>query len=132
MTLGENLRFLRKRKNLTQKELAELSGVSCNSIINYENGRRTDPPVSILMKIANALEVTLDDILPGKGGKTMSENIRTRFHNLLHALRKHAKKAGFAVKCKTRYMEDGGYKFEIILTPINQGASMESADSRRI
>lgn len=63
MTLGENLRFLRKRKNLTQKELAELSGVSCNSIINYENGRRTDPPISQVLKIANALEVDLDDIL---------------------------------------------------------------------
>lgn len=60
MALAENLKFLRKHKNLTQKELSDLSGVSCNSIINYENSRRTSPPISILMKLANALQVDIN------------------------------------------------------------------------
>lgn len=62
MALAENLRYLRKRKNLTQKELSELSGVSCNSIINYENSRRTSPPISVMKKLAIALGVGVDEL----------------------------------------------------------------------
>ena len=60
MALAENLKLLRKRKGLTQKDLSDLSGVSCNSIINYENSRRTSPPISILQKLARALDVSVD------------------------------------------------------------------------
>lgn len=62
MALAENLKYLRKRKNLTQKELSDLSGVSCNSIINYENSRRTSPPISVLKKLAIALGVGVDEL----------------------------------------------------------------------
>lgn len=66
MALAENLKMLRKRKNLTQKELSDLSGVSCNSIINYENNRRTSPPVSVLQKLARALGVGIDELTAEK------------------------------------------------------------------
>ena len=59
MAFAENLRTLRKYRNMTQKELADASGVSCSSIINYENGRRVSPPISILNKLASALRVNL-------------------------------------------------------------------------
>ena len=62
MALAENLKYLRKRKNLTQKELSDISGVSCNSIINYENSRRTSPPISVLKKLAIALDVGVDEL----------------------------------------------------------------------
>ena len=60
MALAENLKMLRKRRGLTQKELSDISGVSCNSIINYENSRRTSPPISVLQKLAFALDVSVD------------------------------------------------------------------------
>lgn len=63
MCLAENLRRLRKGKSLTQTELAELTGVSCNSIINYENGRRTDPPLSVLRNLAAGLGVSIDRLV---------------------------------------------------------------------
>ena len=66
MALAENLRLLRKRKNLTQKELSDISGVSCNSIINYENSRRTRPPISVLHKLARALGVSIDALTAEK------------------------------------------------------------------
>lgn len=66
MALAENLKFFRKHKNLTQKELSDLSGVSCNSIINYENSRRTSPPVSVLQKLARALGVGIDELTAEK------------------------------------------------------------------
>lgn len=64
--MAENLRCLRKSKNLTQKELSNLSGVSCNSITNYETDRRTDPPVSVTIKLADALGVSIDQLARGQ------------------------------------------------------------------
>ena len=60
MSFAENLKNLRKRKGMTQKELANASGVSCSSIINYENGRRTNPPISVLLKLASVLDSSVD------------------------------------------------------------------------
>lgn len=80
MTFAEKLKALRKRKSMTQKELADLSGISCSSIINYENGRRTDPPMSVLFGLANALGVSADafrtnpQAIAETEGKDMEEN----------------------------------------------------------
>ena len=38
MKFGEKLRLARKRKKLTQDELAKLVGVSKRTIVNYESG----------------------------------------------------------------------------------------------
>jgi len=40
MTVGENIRFLRKERNLTQLALAEQTGIPARTIINYENSSR--------------------------------------------------------------------------------------------
>lgn len=58
MSIGENIKIYRKKRGLTQEQLAKLSGLSKNAIYNYENNKRT-PSVDIANKIANALEVSL-------------------------------------------------------------------------
>lgn len=40
MNIAEQIKDLRLSKGITQKELAEQTGISLQSIINYENGRR--------------------------------------------------------------------------------------------
>lgn len=62
MSLGNNLKKTRINKNLTQKELAEKSGITRESIGNYERGDRI-PPADILEKIATALGVSLQSLL---------------------------------------------------------------------
>lgn len=62
--IGENIKRYRLEKSLTQKELAEKSGITRESIGNYERGDRT-PPADILNKIALALDVTTDDLITG-------------------------------------------------------------------
>lgn len=39
MTFGEKLHSLRKAKRMTQEELAKLSGIHKNTIVNYEAGK---------------------------------------------------------------------------------------------
>jgi transcriptional regulator with XRE-family HTH domain len=57
----EALRRLRKRKGLTQQELAKHAGVSQYTITEIETGRR-DPRPSTLRKLADALGVEVADI----------------------------------------------------------------------
>ena len=58
----ENLREARKEAGLTQKRLAELLGISQQSYSDYENNR-TFPDESTLIKLANALNVSVDYLL---------------------------------------------------------------------
>ena len=51
--------YLRKRAKLTQKELANALGVSLQSIVFWETGRRSPSPES-LQKIADYFEVDLE------------------------------------------------------------------------
>lgn len=54
--LGENLRAAREKRELTQEQLSERSGVQAGEISRIETGKR-DPQVSTLLKLAKGLEV---------------------------------------------------------------------------
>lgn len=53
---GKKLRKYRRASGLTQKALADKSGVSLMSIRRYESGERF-PPINILIKLCDALGV---------------------------------------------------------------------------
>ena len=59
---GARLKELRKRNNLTQKELAEQIGIKQNSYSDWENGK-TEPSFENLIKLADLFEVSLDCLL---------------------------------------------------------------------
>ena len=56
------LREIRKQKGISQGRLSELSHVDRVSISRYETGRKK-PGVDNLKRLANALEVTTDELL---------------------------------------------------------------------
>jgi transcriptional regulator with XRE-family HTH domain len=60
--LGKNIAFLRKKKNLTQYELADKLGFSRGKLANYEQGTR-EPDYETLKKIAGFFEVSTDYLL---------------------------------------------------------------------
>lgn len=57
--ITENIKYYRKRKGLTQKELAKLSDITQSALAKYENGKLT-PHKKSLLSIANALEIPLE------------------------------------------------------------------------
>lgn len=59
---NEILKKLRKSKNITQKQLAEMIGASERGIQNYELGLRF-PTCEILVLIADYFEVSTDYLL---------------------------------------------------------------------
>lgn len=62
IALGENLRSLRNRENITQEQLAEALEVSPQAVSRWEN-EATFPDISLLPIIANYFNVTTDYIL---------------------------------------------------------------------
>ena len=63
MPTGAKIKEIRKQKGLTQKQLGDLCGMADSAIRRYENGN-ANPKIETLKKIASALEVSLDSLLP--------------------------------------------------------------------
>jgi transcriptional regulator with XRE-family HTH domain len=57
-SLGERLRQLRSERNISQRDLAQLSGLSPNSISLIERDE-TSPSVATLQSLANALNIRM-------------------------------------------------------------------------
>lgn len=55
------IKEIRTEKGLTQKELSELSGVSSSYIGDLERNEK-EPTISILCRIAKALEVDIKEL----------------------------------------------------------------------
>lgn len=62
VTVGENIKRLRKERGLTQKNLGELCGIAEPNIRKYENGKQ-NPKLETIEKIATALGVTAFDLM---------------------------------------------------------------------
>lgn len=55
--LGNNIKQARKRKNITQKELAELLGVKVQTVLRWEKGER-EPSIETIQKMMQILETS--------------------------------------------------------------------------
>lgn len=62
-TLGENLKKIRKAKKMTQKELAQKSGVKQSVISDLETGNAKS--TGSILELANALGVTAEELRKG-------------------------------------------------------------------
>ncbi|NLA55720.1 MAG: helix-turn-helix transcriptional regulator [Corynebacterium humireducens] len=72
LSLGRNLRRLRKARRLTQDDLAELTGLTRNTISNIERNLGNadtpgDPRLSTVYRLARALDVPPAVLLPAGG-----------------------------------------------------------------
>lgn len=65
MTLGAFIAQLRKDKNLTQKQLSEILGVSDKTVSHWER-EESAPDISVLPLLADTLGVTVDELLAGE------------------------------------------------------------------
>lgn len=70
--LGENLKNLRKEKNIKQEQLAEHLNVATNTIHSWESGR-TKPSYDIIKDIAEFFEVSTDRIIGGKEAENLEK-----------------------------------------------------------
>ena len=65
-TIGERIRQIRKDRNLTQRELADLVGINFTYLSRVENDRLDDdqtPREETILRIASALNADPDELL---------------------------------------------------------------------
>lgn len=63
VVLGETIRLLRERNNLTQNQLGECASVSTAEISKIEKGSRKKIPIDTLIRICPHLNVSIDYLL---------------------------------------------------------------------
>lgn len=83
--IGKFIQEIRKEKGLTQKELAELIGVSDKTISKWENGN-SSPDTSMLMSLSEALEITVNELLSAE--KISPENYSMKAEETIMTLMK--------------------------------------------
>ena len=73
MSLGRNLKELRQKQSLNQKDLSDRSGVSQATISRIENGQVRQPRSSALRNLADALGVSIDSLMNDNGHSTQTQ-----------------------------------------------------------
>lgn len=94
LNLAENLIRLRRKKGITQEELAQFAGVTKASVSKWET-KQTCPDILMLPRLASYFDVSVDELL-GYNPQLSREQIRLYYHQLA---------AGFAEKPFEEVME---------------------------
>ncbi|MBR4960367.1 MAG: helix-turn-helix transcriptional regulator [Clostridia bacterium] len=79
LNIGENIRTLRRQADMTQEQLAELLGVTYQSVSRWENGENY-PDLELIPRLAAIFEVTADTLL------NMTESIEEQFRTHVQAI----------------------------------------------
>lgn len=75
MSIGDRLKDARKANGLTQEQLSELAGVARENIGRYETGK-SQPTVDVLIRLADALNVSTDYLLERSGDLHIKKSMR--------------------------------------------------------
>lgn len=79
--IGENIKRLRKAKNVTQEQIAEVLGISVTAVSKWERCE-TYPDITLLFPLAHYFEVTLDELMGYD-----EERIQAEIHEVLSEYR---------------------------------------------
>ena len=72
VVLGRNIKNIRKNQHRTQEDLAFDAEISVKMLSEYENGKR-EMSSQVLFKIADALMVSVDELVPERLKKPEEE-----------------------------------------------------------
>lgn len=88
---------IRKERDITQKELADLIGVSDRTISKWENGS-TVPDLETIKKLCKELEISPDSIVKSeKNYKDILQNLKRKIGHILNYILNHIFLIGFIV-----------------------------------
>ena len=73
--LSNKIKELRKEKGYTFAKLSELSGISTGRLSDLSTGKRNNPTMDTLIKLADALGVSLDELVGRGGGWNLTQGI---------------------------------------------------------
>lgn len=103
MTLGQEIRYYRKKKGLTQTEFGALFGMSKQAVYSWETGLYS-PDISVLLRMADFFQIPIC-ILVGRPGMFSVRMIRNTNRTVSTALRfpkRTAASSGRSTPCRNR------------------------------
>ncbi|HEC69193.1 MAG TPA: XRE family transcriptional regulator [Candidatus Omnitrophica bacterium] len=62
-TIGKNIKKYREKLGISQDKLSKLAGITLHTITKIECGATPDPRIETVKKIADALGVSVDELL---------------------------------------------------------------------
>jgi len=62
-TISKTLKKIRQEKGISQDRLSKLADLSLNTVVTVESGLNPNPTIETLTKIAQALDVKVDDLI---------------------------------------------------------------------
>ena len=62
-TIADNIKKYRQKLGVSQDRLSKMADVTYNTIIKIESEGSQNPTIDTLSKIANALDVSVDDLI---------------------------------------------------------------------
>ena len=71
--IGKFIKKIRLENNLTQKQLADLLGVTYQAVSKWENGKNI-PDIELLKEISEKFNLNIDEILNGEKEKKKKNN----------------------------------------------------------
>lgn len=74
VTIGKKIANLRKEKNITQMEVADVMGVSYQAVSNWERGNSM-PDISKLPELAELLDCSIDELLSNGEGNNLIKHV---------------------------------------------------------
>lgn len=60
--LNKNVKYLRKRKNLTHQQLADILKIQKSSLANFESGSR-NCSLEVLVDLSKFFNITIDELI---------------------------------------------------------------------
>ena len=67
MTLGQTIRAIRQEAGLSQKDVAEAAGIDQSYLSMIESDQRRNPGTRIVARLAQALQVSIDELAARAG-----------------------------------------------------------------
>jgi transcriptional regulator with XRE-family HTH domain len=64
--LAKTIKELRKKHKISQEELAKQAGITYSTLIKIESGANDNPTIKTMKKIADTLDVSLDELVGRK------------------------------------------------------------------
>ena len=61
--LSKNIKKYRAKKGLAQEKLARMADISTATLVKIESGVAKEPTITTVKKIAEALEVSIDELV---------------------------------------------------------------------
>ncbi len=129
--IAENLKSLRKEKDFTQEQVAEMLGVSPQSVSKWERGD-TYPDITLLPALANLYKTSVDAII---GMSKINDNqAKATIYNSSHEhLRNKDYSGAIAVLSEAlkTFPNDEGFMSELAMALALDGSTDQCHDSQK-